>query len=114
MLRSVTTTIAALALGLIAGSMFPAMVAYSILFVRRNGRHFKTVLRLVGRVFLIILIFGLIFDAFIFLPRMFGGSETDILGPYYLIGFGVSFIGSIVGLVIGARRGRKRQVVSSS
>ena len=111
MLESVTIAIAFGAFGFLAGAFLPAVVAYSILFLRKHGRQLKTFLRLGGRLFAALLILGVVSMLIMTVTEMLGGSAgeltSDLETNSYLIGVQIGFWGAIVGLVVGMRRARK-------
>jgi hypothetical protein len=112
MLESVTIAIAWGALGLLAGAFVPAAVGYSILFLRRHGRHFKTFLRLGGRLLVAFFLLGVMFQLIMVSTEMLGASSDLRSGlelNSYLVGGVFGFWGTTVGLVVGFRRARKRR-----
>jgi hypothetical protein len=110
MLESVTIAIALGAFGFLAGAFLPAVVAYSILFLRKHGRQLKTFLRLGGRLFAALLILGVVSMLIMTVTKMLGGSgelTSDLERNSYLVGGQIGFWGAIAGLVVGMRRARK-------
>lgn len=102
-------SVAAAAYGLVFGLFLPGFVTYSVLFVRRNGRSFKTAWRLFGRFFLAFLSVGFFGLLMLGVIKLAGGSEQELVeNPFYMIGFGAGFFGFIVALLIGKKRGRRQ------
>jgi hypothetical protein len=107
MLKTFTIAISLGALGLLAGACLPALVAYSILYVRRNGRQLRTFLRLGGILLAALFVIGGIVNlVLISLDHL---NDLDFDSRPYFIGIRIGFWGSIVALVIGFRRGRRNR-----
>ncbi len=106
MLKSLTAALATGVVGFLSGVLLPALVAYSILFLRRRGHHFKMVLRLCGRLLLAFLIYGLFIALYDGAMGRLGGLAVE--STSWLIGSTIGFWGAVVALVVGARRARKR------
>ena len=115
MLESVTIAIAFGAFGFLVGAFLPAVVAYSILFLRKHGRQLKTFLRLGGRLFAALLILGVVSMLIMTVTEILGGSgelTSDLERNSYLVGSQIGFWGAIVGLVVGMRRARKSRAAT--
>ena len=113
MLKLWTLAIGYGASGLLIGLLLPGLVAYSVLFFRREGLHLKTVLRFCGRVLLGFVIYSILLVTVIVLMGWVEEKFEDVSGYSLFAGFGIGFFGGVVGLVIGALRGRTRRAVES-
>jgi len=103
--------------GLLIGLLLPGLVAYSVLFFRREGLHLKTVLRFCGRVllgfFVYIILLAIVFNLAIWVEGP-GNAATEKVGlTSFMSGFMVGFFGAVGGLVIGVRRARRRTAIES-
>lgn len=111
--KSFTIAAASGAYGFLIGILLPGSIAYSVLFLRRNGRHLKTVVRLCGRLFLGLLIAAGFGMAMMLLITLAGGTEDMLVdSPSYVTG---AFIGlgiSVVALFIGSYRSRRHHATA--
>jgi uncharacterized membrane protein len=111
MLRSITITILLGMWGILLGLFIPGFVAYSVLFLRRHGRSFKTVLKLCGRLFVLLLIASVLQQLVIY---MIGLPEQEVAeSKSLIIGSCIGLYGSITALVIGNRRARRKRLAHS-
>lgn len=111
MLKPVTIAIAVGALGFIVGTFIPAAVAYSILYVRRNGRHFRVYVKAIGAPLAAVGLAGLMGGYYMGVPELLGYSDaahlSDLPHAFFAYGNGLGCWVAIVALYMGFRRARK-------
>jgi hypothetical protein len=110
MVKSVTMAILVSTWAILLGLLFPGLVAYSIVYFRRCGHQFKTVLLFCAKLLLILITFA--FFEFLILLCVGVVGETAatpiaVLGWSLFIGLNVGLWGGIAGLVIGFRRAHR-------
>ena len=111
--KSFTIAAASGAYGFLIGILLPGSIAYSVLFLRRNGRHLKTIVRLCGRLFLAVLIAGSFGMAMTLLIRLAGGTGDMLIeSPSYVTGAFIGLGMSVVALFIGSYRSRRHHVTA--
>ena len=97
--------------GILLGAFFPLIYLYSKLYFRKNRFGFRVMLRYLGRLLIIIVLYGLLANAFFISVDRFGSPDSFKLifeSPWYFVGCFIGLVGAITLCIVGLRQARKK------
>ena len=92
------------------GAIFPLIYLYSRVYFRKNRFGFRVMMKFLGRLLIIFILYGLIVAAFFTSIEKFGSKDSFNLifeSSWYFVGFFIGLVGAIVLCKVGLRQARK-------
>lgn len=96
--------------GILVGAIFPLIYLYSRVYFRKNRFGFRVMMKFLGRLSIIFILYLLIVAALIISIEKFGSKDSFNLifeSPWYIVGCSIGFVGAILLCIVGLKQARK-------
>ena len=96
--------------GILVGAFFPLIYLYSKVYFRKNRFGFRVMMKYLGRLLIIFILYGLIVAAFFTSVEEFGSQDSFNLifeSSWYFVGFLIGLVGAILLCKVGLKQARK-------